>query len=122
KHKEFDDIARYILALGGTYDTCINVYQEFGPFSIMTINHNPYKLNHITTVKFKTIDLIAKNLNLKSDDPRRIQCAIEYFLKKQSERHGHMYVDKEVLIDNLSSFLDIEGVVEKQRISDWERL
>jgi exodeoxyribonuclease V alpha subunit len=68
---------------------------------IEAIKHNPYGLMRINGIGFKKADEIALNMEIKRDDDRRIQAAMEYTLSEYCESEGNSCIEKNALFAKL---------------------
>jgi exodeoxyribonuclease V alpha subunit len=72
------------------------------------VKNNPYRLvDEIDGIGFQSADELAIKLGIKKDSQERFYAAIQYVLKKAS-LEGHLYLPKEVLIEELQKILDTE--------------
>lgn len=74
---------------------------------IEAIRSNPYGLMRINGIGFKKADEIARNMGIASDDPRRIQSAMEYTLSEYCDQEGNSCIERNTLYDKLDLLLEI---------------
>lgn len=86
------------------------IYQEYGNDSLQIIQQNPYKIQQIDGFGFKTVDAIARHINIAPNDQRRIEAAIEYVLE-EAKKNGHLYLEGRELYARVSVTLN-EGYAE----------
>ena len=68
---------------------------------IEAIKHNPYGLMRINGIGFKKADEIALNMELRTDDERRIQAAMEYTLSEYCDQEGNSCIERSALFNKL---------------------
>ena len=74
---------------------------------IEAIRSNPYGLMRINGIGFKKADEIARNMGIASDDPRRIQSAMEYTLGEYCDQEGNSCIERNTLYDKLDMLLEL---------------
>jgi exodeoxyribonuclease V alpha subunit len=74
---------------------------------IEAIRSNPYGLMRINGIGFKKADEIARNMGITSDDPRRIQSAMEYTLGEYCDQEGNSCIERNTLYDKLDMLLEL---------------
>lgn len=109
KYKQFEEIAMFVLSLGGGYKTVLRVYEVFGESAIMKIRENPYVLCSIQKVGFPVADLFAKNMGFSHQHIERIKEAVLYLLDWCSKARGDLYVPQHEIKSVLSKFLHYHG-------------
>lgn len=124
KHKNFENISMFVMSMGGggTYKMILRIYGAFRESAIPLIRENPYKLCTIETIDFATADCFAKNLQIPFDDPLRVKESILYYLNQQMKQMGHLFVYRETLYSEFSSFLSKHGVYKVQDVISKEQL
>ncbi len=72
------------------------------------VKNNPYRLvDEVDGIGFQSADELAQNLGIKKESHERFQAAVQYVLKKAS-LDGHLYLPKDLLLEELQKLLDIE--------------
>lgn len=74
---------------------------------IEAIRSNPYGLMRINGIGFKKADEIARNMGIASNDPRRIQSAMEYTLSEYCDQEGNSCIERNTLYDKLDLLLEL---------------
>ncbi|MEG2484102.1 MAG: ATP-dependent RecD-like DNA helicase [Clostridia bacterium] len=99
------------------YDVSINVagkiYEIYGSKALDKIKENPYNmLEDITSIDFKVVDKIGKNLGIAFDDDYRINSGIIFALTKIVS-FGHVCVELDNLVPYAADLLGIskEGII-----------
>ncbi len=92
-----------------TPKTCFKIWEKWGFFAIEKIKKNPYSLFSFNfNLSFKKVDSIAKTLNVKQNEEKRIQAATQLILNHNALLNGHSCVPKKNLAIVVSSFLKQE--------------
>ncbi|WP_326911409.1 SF1B family DNA helicase RecD2 [Sedimentibacter sp. MB31-C6] len=96
----------------------IKIYKEYGKNTINIIKENPYKLtDDIYGIGFKLADKIAFSLGVEKVSPFRIESGIKYTLMEYAA-NGHTYVSMDILLEKVSSLLDISLDYAKNEIGN----
>ncbi len=81
-----------------------NIYKEH---TIELVKTNPYQLiEDVDGIGFTTADKIALKLGIDMYGENRIKAGLIYTLKLASEREGHTYLPREILIQNCLQILN----------------
>lgn len=67
------------------------IYRKFGDESLEVIQQNPYRLVQIDGVTYGAADRIGRQVGILSDDIRRVEGAVLWFLY-QGARDGHLFM------------------------------
>ncbi len=106
--RDMRDALIYLAKYGINTALGVKIYNEYGPKMNSIIESNPYKIaEDIQGVGFKMADEIAKRAGIGTDSDFRIRAAIVYTLL-ESNRFGHMYLPKEMLLRKVSELLSDE--------------
>jgi exodeoxyribonuclease V alpha subunit len=88
----------------------IKIYNEYKEKTFEIIKNNPYQLaEDINGIGFKVADSIANKLGIDKLSPQRIMSGIKYILY-QNSINGHVYMEKETLLETTIQLLDIEKI------------
>ena len=99
--------------------TATKIYKIWGVNGVGMLQKNPYIVcEKIEGVAFKMADDIAKEHGISPDNENRIKCAIIHVLKVFAARDGHTYALKEVLLDAVSKFIEVEIEKIEPRLND----
>lgn len=86
-----------------------NVYQLYHGDSLKKLQTDPYAvINDVTGFGFKSADMLGKQLEIKDDDPRRINGAIYQVLIDALSGSGDTYVPLKELLTEASKLLQID--------------
>ncbi len=96
--------------------TCFKIWEKWGFFAIEKIKKNPYSLFLFNfNISFKKVESIAKTLNVKQNEEKKIAAATQLILNHNALLNGHSCVPKKSLAVVVSSFLkQKKGVVLKE--------
>ena len=107
KQQGVRNIVMYLQKFGITPQSAVKVYKRYGSSSVETIKENPYVLSEtVYNIGFKTADKIALEMGISPNAPIRIEGAVKHILSNSS-MNGHTYVPKDILLDEVCSFLSI---------------
>lgn len=67
------------------------VFAQFGMDAVTLISENPYRLVAVEGFSFAKADRLAKRTGIKRDDPRRLDGAVLWILRKEAQ-NGHLSV------------------------------
>lgn len=67
------------------------VFAQFGMDAVTLISENPYRLVAVEGFPFAKADRLAKRTGIKRDDPRRLDGAVLWILRKEAQ-NGHLSV------------------------------
>lgn len=90
-HKEFEEVALYLLSVGLSHMEASKVYKELGYAAISKISSNPYILLSLKGFSFNKADTVAQNLHFKYDNPKRIYHGLLHFLQSRMDSRGDMF-------------------------------
>lgn len=86
-----------------------NIYQLYHGDSLKKLQTDPYAvINDVTGFGFKSADMLGKQLEIKDDDPRRINGAIYQVLIDALSGRGDTYVPLKELLTEASKLLQID--------------
>lgn len=86
------------------------IFQAYRHEALHILEQNPYQLiEDIEGIGFRRADLIAKAMGIAEDAQERIQAGIIYYLREQSEQHGHVYYPLEKLLPEVRTWLSHES-------------
>ena len=110
-------------------NTAIKIFNIYKERTIEVVKNNPYQLiEDVDGIGFATADKIAIKLGIDPMGENRVKAGLIYTLKTASEREGHTFLPKEMLVQNCieilgfsesetslversAEFLQIEGMV-----------
>ncbi|OOM09451.1 AAA family ATPase [Clostridium saccharobutylicum] len=84
------------------------IYESLGEKAIEAINRNPYVLLDFE-VNLKSADKLAKSLGFNYNSEIRVKYGILEYLKYNADYNGHVFIDKEELMKNLSEYMSKLG-------------
>lgn len=86
-----------------------NIYQLYHGDSLKKLQTDPYAvINDVSGFGFKSADMLGKQLEIKDDDPRRINGAIYQVLIDALSGSGDTYVPLKELLTEASKLLQID--------------
>lgn len=112
------DVMIFLQTYGISNNQCLRLYQHYGPKTKSIIQENPYVIvKTIEGIGFKSADKIALNLGLTNDSEFRIDAGLEYLLQ-ENENNGNTYLEKEALIRQTSTLLDVPSPKIQERLDN----
>lgn len=98
--------------------TAMKIFDELGLQALSIIKENPYALmQYITSLDFKTVDSLGKNLSVNKDHPDRVGAGIIYLLN-YFVREGNTCVEAELFISYALKMLEVEREAIERSIYD----
>ena len=116
--KEMQNVIMFLQTNQISTNMAIKIYNIYKEKTIEIVKSNPYQLvEDVDGIGFTTADKIAIKLGIDLYGENRIKAGLVYTLKTASEREGHTYLPKSVLVQNcleILSFTDAEtSLIEK---------
>lgn len=106
KQKEVKNIMLFLQEHQVSASYAAKIYTQYGNHSIAVMKENPYKLaDDIWGIGFKTADQIAMKLGFSKESYVRLRSGLMYTLSQLSNE-GHVYAEKQQLIDQVSKLLE----------------
>ncbi len=103
--KEFQGVVMFLSEYGISVNLAIKIYNEYGDKIYDIVRQNPYKIaEDVSGVGFKMADAIALKMGMAEDSEYRLRSAILYVLTL-SNREGHMYLPKTMLLEKVYSLV-----------------
>ncbi len=108
KQKEIKNIMLFLQEHQVSTSYAAKIFKQYGNDSIKVMQENPYKLaDDIWGIGFKTADQIAMKLGFEKESYVRLRSGLMYTLSELSN-DGHVYAEKQQLIDKASELLEAE--------------
>lgn len=111
--KEMQNVIMFLQTNQISTNMAIKIYNIYKEKTIELVKSNPYQLvEDVEGIGFTTADKIAIKLGIDLYGENRIKAGLIYTLKTASEREGHTYLPKSVLVQNcleILSFSDTEA-------------
>lgn len=109
RQKEIKNIMLFLQEHQVSTSYAAKIFKQYGNDSIKVMQENPYKLaDDIWGIGFKTADQIAMKLGFGKESYVRLRSGLMYTLSELSN-DGHVYADKQQLIDKASELLEAEA-------------
>lgn len=97
----------------------IKIYRIYEGDTKKIVTANPYRLvEDVDGIGFLTADKIAKSLGIREDSRFRITAAIIYTLKEATNKNGHTYLPKDILIKECGRLLRLGRIDSDELIND----
>lgn len=107
KQKDIRQVMIFLQQQGLSPTYAQRIFKVFGQQSIQKVKEDPYRLaSAIDGIGFKKADLVAQNLGLDRDAPKRIAAGIEFALE-QMARMGHSCYPLEQLVQEAAMLLGV---------------
>ena len=116
--KEMQNVIMFLQTNQISTNMAIKIYNIYKEKTIELVKSNPYQLvEDVDGIGFTTADKIAIKLGIDLYGENRIKAGLIYTLKTASEREGHTYLPKAVLVQNCVDILGFSetetGLIEK---------
>ena len=99
----------YLTELGFSMKDSLAIYNKYRNNTVMQIENDIYKvIDDIDDISFLKVDEIAKKMDIKFDDERRIKASIIYSLKNLTFSNGDTYFLIDELYESLFGFLNFK--------------
>ncbi len=107
KQQGIRNIVMYLQRFGISPSGAVKIFKRYGSNSVDAVKKNPYILSGtIYNIGFKTADKIAIEMGVEYNASIRIEAGIKHILNTAT-LNGHMYLPKNILIDDTCRFLNI---------------
>lgn len=107
EQRDLRDIMMYLQQYNITPTYALKIYKKYKNQTMNVIKSNPYRLaDDIFGIGFKMADQIAQNIGIQIDSTNRIKAGVKYVLN-QSSNDGHVYLPKNILLENASQLLNV---------------
>lgn len=116
KAKNINQVYEFLAPAGATGKTVGKIFKEYGDEAMPLLLEDCYRLClDLDGFGFIKSDVIALGIGYSRVDPRRVDSAINYVLKTESESSGDVYIEESVLIKKSVSLLGIsmDDVIER---------
>ncbi len=101
-------IVMFLQQFGISAKLATAVHKILGADAVEKIKENPYILaDRVDGITFKTSDNIAHILGLPKNSIERIKAFVKYTLMLAAYQSGHTYLPKNILIENITSRLEV---------------
>ncbi|MFA6860383.1 MAG: ATP-dependent RecD-like DNA helicase [Clostridia bacterium] len=128
---ELKNVQNVIMFLQGfeiTINRALKIYEKYGAKTIEKMQSNPYILvEDIEGIGFNTADKIAVKMGIEETSSFRFRAGILHILQEASEKNGHTFLPKEMLLaltanllglDQESISKSLEGVLESMSLDN----
>ena len=103
-----------------TPKTAMKIYQYLGPTSIEILKRSPFELCQIPGFGFRRVDAILLKTNSNLHDPMRIKGAVICALDDARGTDGHLYLERENLIQETYKMLNEKIPLKQHHVSKEE--
>ena len=87
----------------------LSIYNEYKSNTMRIIDNNIYQFSYnLSDISFLKIDKAANLLNIDLADERRVKAVTLYVMKKLIYQNGDSYLSKDVIVQNVNKFLNID--------------
>lgn len=114
KNRELHTLTMLLAPHDVAYKTIVRIYRTLGAGAAAQIRANPYVLCDVSYFGFKKADAVALKLGDFVSSDKRIAGAIVFVLKEAASGEGHLYLDKETLINRCCSANVLNGTAAQE--------
>lgn len=105
--KDMQNVIMFLQSHQITTNTAIKIFNIYKKNTIEQVKNNPYQLvEDIDGIGFASADRIAIKLGIDLYGENRVKAGVIHSLKTASDKEGHTYMPKEVLIQNCLTLLN----------------
>jgi exodeoxyribonuclease V alpha subunit len=101
------EVMAFLRAHRVSASTCERVVRHYGPRrALAVVQRDPYRLAlDVSGIGWKTADALAVELGVADDAPTRTQAGVLHVMHEITDRHGHAYVEQDLLVDRAKELL-----------------
>ena len=90
----------------------LSIYNEYKSNTQKIIDNNIYQIVYnLPDISFLKVDKAGEALGFDLADSRRVKAAILYIMKKIIYQNGDSFLSKELIINNVNSFLKLIMII-----------
>lgn len=93
KIRSYSRLSVFLAGFGVGANTINKIAKKYGKNAVKVISENPYRIQEVSGVGFKTSDKIARGLNVALNSYKRIEGGILETIKTMCNRTGDLYVE-----------------------------
>ena len=109
KYEESHQTISRLIDLGFSMKESLSIYNEYKSNTMRIIDNNIYQFSYnLSDISFLKIDKAANLLNIDLADERRVKAVTLYVMKKLIYQNGDSYLSKDVIVQNVNKFLNID--------------
>ena len=109
KYEESHKIIAELIDLNFSMREALSIYNEYKSNTQKIIDNNIYQIVYnLPDISFLKVDKAGEALGFDLADSRRVKAAILYIMKKIIYQNGDSFLSKELIINNVNSFLKID--------------
>lgn len=102
----FEQVLLTLSKYGFGVELAMKIYNEYGIHTLDVIETNPYQLMiDVEGIGFRRADILGAAIGLVGNHPERIRAGCLYLLHELCLAEGHVYLEKDVLIDQATRLL-----------------
>ncbi len=111
EQREIRDVMVFLQSHGVSTTYAVKIYKLYGGEATTLVRENPFRLaREVHGIGFKSADLIAQNLGIATDSEQRAAAGILHTSRQAADR-GHVYVERQKLIDDTAELLEVDSDV-----------
>lgn len=115
--RDMQDAILFLQELDIGLNVAIRIYKIYGAETVKIVKNNPYKLvEDVDGVGFLTADKIASGLGIREDSRFRITAAVVHTLKEATNKNGHTYLPRQLLVRECKKLLNLQRLDGEQVI------
>ncbi|MEK5209468.1 SF1B family DNA helicase RecD2 [Psychrobacillus sp. FSL H8-0510] len=120
KHKNFEEVALYMLSVRGNLEIANHLYTKFGDEAVRKVRSNPYILVGSCDVDFHKADAIADAMGIDTQNANRIRAGILSMLESYAKRRGDLFLHSRELEHSLAKWINSTSF--RHKLSETESL
>ena len=109
KYEESHQTIARLIDLGFSMREALSIYNEYKSNTPKIIADNIYQISYnLSDISFLKIDKAGYLLDIDPSDDRRVKAATLYVMKNLIYQNGDSYLSKDVIVNNVNKFLNID--------------
>lgn len=106
ENRSLEQALLYLYKAGFGPTLALKIIQIYKHETIETMKENPYRLmDEVEGIGFRRADELARQQGLPKNSPERFRAALLYCLQESSSSHGHVYLTKDQLNEQVQDLL-----------------
>ncbi|HET8913676.1 MAG TPA: helix-hairpin-helix domain-containing protein, partial [Ktedonobacteraceae bacterium] len=107
EQSEIKELHLFLQSHDVSMNIATRIYKEYGKEAIKVVRENPYQLEDVQGIGFKTADEIAVKLGLPRDSLPRLASGLKHVLTQAANDDGHCFLLENELLRRASQILEI---------------
>jgi exodeoxyribonuclease V alpha subunit len=116
--REIHGVMVFLQSHDVTTGHAVKIWKRYGQKAVPLLRENPYRLSSdVWGIGFLTADRIAQNMGIAKDSDTRVDAGISHVLSTASDDHGHVYLPRELIVEQTSDALGVDAELVESGLS-----